>query len=259
MNPKVADMASKVGFDVADFTWFDLSNISEFGEKELMDWAGKNVPEHQEGKYRISDYMPPSEKMAIIHPKLKNTVVTYEKHGKVDDYEGAVLCLWALNLEEVPLGFITDVPDSKTVQHLTRLQKKLYENKSQEAVSRTFNEACLAALNVTCLLNMRAHTTEEVLIAHNAKGLDFINRKRRAKHQPLLYSWNTIELRPSAQVKQPHKGGTHASPSRHKRRAHMRKKRDGSFVWIPEMWVGSIENGLIVHDYVADRELKGQG
>jgi hypothetical protein len=24
------------------------------------------------------------------------------------------------------------------------------------------------------------------------------------------------------------------------------------------MWVGSIENGLIVHDYIADRELKGQ-
>ena len=40
---------------------------------------------------------------------------------------------------------------------------------------------------------------------------------------------------------------------------HLRKKKDGSFAWIPEMWVGSIENGLIVHDYVADRELKGQG
>jgi hypothetical protein len=259
MNPKVADMASKVGFDVADFTWFDLSNIDEYGEGELNNWASENVPDYQRSKYKIADYMPPSEKMAMIHPQLADTVVTYEKHGKVKDYEGGLVCLWATDLDESPLGYITDIADSNPPQHYTRIQKKFFQNKSEEEVSKFFTTSCLATLGLTCLLNMRAHTTEEVLIAHNAKGLDFINRKRRAKHQPLLYSWNTIELRPSAQVKQTHKGGTHASPSRHKRRAHLRKKKDGSFAWIPEMWVGSIENGLIVHDYVADRELKGQG
>ena len=256
MNPKVADMASKVGFDVADFTWFDLSNIDQLGEEMLMNWASENIPQWKNSKYRISDYVSPFEKMAIIHPQLSKTVVTYEKHGSINGYEGGLLCLWGQDLDETPIGFVTDIENSYPTQHHTRIQRKFYENKSEITLSNTLTHSCLAVLSMACLLNLRAHTTEEVLIAHNAKGLDFINRKRRAKNQPLLYSWNTIELRPGAQVKQPHKGGSHASPSRHKRRGHLRKKKDGSFAWIPEMWVGSIENGLIVHDYVADRELK---
>ena len=256
MNPKVADMASKVGFDVADFTWFDLSNINQLGEEMLRNWAGENIPRWKNSKYRISDFVAPFEKMAMIHPMIAGKVITYERHGSINDYEGGLLCMWGQDLDETPLGFVTDVENSNPVQLFVRVQRKVYGNKPEASVADWLRDACLVALSTTCLLNLRAHTTEEVLIAHNAKGLDFINRKRRAKNQPLLYSWNTIELKPSAQVKQPHKGGSHASPSRHKRRGHLRKKRDGSFAWIPEMWVGSIENGLIVHDYVADRELK---
>lgn len=255
MNPNVSNAASKVGFDVADFTWFDLSNINELGEQELMNWASENIPEWKNNKYRIFDFVTPCEKMAIIHPQIAGTVVTYERHGKVNDYEGALVCLWSQDLDETPMGFVTDIKDSYPVQYYSKVQRKYFGDKGEASVSNMLSSTCLAILNVTCLLNMRAHKTEEVLLAHNAKGLDFINRKRRAKHQPLLYSWNTIELKPSAQVKQESKGGSHASPARHKRRGHLRKKRDGSFTWIPEMWVGSIENGLIVHDYIADKEL----
>ena len=255
MNPTVADTASKVGFDVADFTWFDLSNITELGEQELIDWGSKNIPEWKTNKSKISNFVTPCEKMAIIHPQLSGTVVTYERYGKVNGYEGALLCMWAQDLDETPMAFVIDIEDSNPPEYFIRVQRKYFGKDGEGKSSNVFSNACLAALNVTTLLNMRAHKTDEVLTAHNAKGLDFINRKRRAKHQPLLYSWNTIELKPSAQVKQEHKGGTHASPARHKRRGHLRKKRDGSFTWIPEMWVGSIENGLIVHDYIADKEL----
>ena len=255
MNPKVANIASKVGFDVADFTWFDLSNINELGEQELISWASENIPEWKNNKSKISDFVTPCEKMAIIHPQLEGTVVTYERYGKVNNHEGALLCMWSQNLDETPMAFVIDIKNSDPAEHFVRVQRKYFGKDGENLSSSMFSKACLAALNIVTLVNMRAHTTDEVLLAHNAKGLDFINRKRRANHQPLLYSWNTIELKPSAQVKQEHKGGSHASPARHKRRGHLRKKRDGSFTWIPEMWVGSIENGLIVHDYVADREL----
>ena len=256
MNPKVSEYASNVGFDVADFTWFDLSNINELGEQELIKWGEDNIPEWKNNKSKIIDFVTPCEKMAIIHPQLSGTVVTYEKYGKINDYEGALVCMWSQDLDESPMAFVTDVKDSSPPEYYVKAQKKYFGDKGEAAISNMFSKACLAALNVATLLNMRAHKTDEVLIAHNAKGLDFINRKRRAKHQPLLYSWTTIELKPSPQVKQEHKGGSHASPARHKRRGHLRKKRDGSFTWIPEMWVGSIENGLIVHDYIADKKLK---
>lgn len=259
MNPRVSDMASKVGFDVADFTWFDLSNINELGEQELIDWGSNNIPEWTNNKSAISDFVTPCEKMAIIHPQLLGTIVTYEKYGKVNDYEGALLCMWSQDLDEIPMSFVIDIKDSNPTEHFVRVQKKYFGTNGEGRSSALFSKACLSALNIVTLLNMRAHTTDQVLIAHNAKGLDFINRKRRAKHQPLLYSWNTIELKPSAQIKQKHKGGSHASPARHKRRGHLRKKRDGSFTWIPEMWVGSIENGLIVHDYIADKQLTKKG
>jgi hypothetical protein len=263
MNPRVADAASKVGFDAAKYTWFDFYDVPDTIEEEL-----KNVA-HESGwndkALALDEFYTPSENMAVLHPSINNAIFTYDKSITIGRYTGAAVMMWSCDADGIPLAVLTanpvfvveNTPLLKTNIFMKKHFLKSFVDKgdTQEYAMQQITNLCISAVNFACLINLRAHKTDEILLAHNAKGLDFINRKRRAKHQPLLYSWKTIELKPSAQVKQEHKGGTHASPARHKRRAHLRKKRDGGFTWIPEMWVGSIENGLIVHDYVADKEL----
>jgi len=271
MNPIVATLASKVGFDAASYTWFDFTDIDDSANEELT----RVAKEHgwDQIKFGLSEFYTPSDHMAVIAPGFPEMVFTYDKFAKIGGYEGAAVMLSGENnAHNVPLAIMTERhlevgPNEKNfsgtgsnliVQKavLKHMQEKQMDH---EKTMKMFEDACISAVNYACLMNLRAHTTEQVLIAHVAKGMDFINRKRRAKNEPCLYTWNTIELKPQAQVKQPSKGGTHASPARHKRRAHMRRLRNGGFTWIPEMWVGKIENGLIVHDYVADRELTTKG
>jgi len=263
MNPRVADAASKVGFDAAKYTWFDFYDVTDNIEEELSKVATESG--WNDKSLALDEFYTPSENMAVLHPSINNAIFTYDKSITIGRYTGAAVMMWSCDADEIPLAVLTanpvfvveNTPFIKTNIFMKKhfLKSFLDKGDTQEYAMQQITKLCISAVNFACLINLRAHKTEKILLAHNAKGLDFINRKRRAKHQPLLYSWNTIELKPSAQVKQEHKGGTHASPARHKRRAHLRKKRDGSFTWIPEMWVGSIENGLIVHDYVADKEL----
>lgn len=263
MNPRVADAASKVGFDAAKYTWFDFYDVTDKIEEELSKVATESG--WNDKSLALDEFYTPSENMAVLHPSINNAIFTYDKSITIGRYIGAAVMMWSCDADELPLAVLTanpvfvveNTPLLKTNIFMKKhfLKSFLDKGDTQEYAMQQITKLCISAVNFACLINLRAHKTDEILLAHKAKGLDFINRKRRAKHQPLLYSWNTIELKPSAQVKQEHKGGTHASPARHKRRAHLRKKRDGSFTWIPEMWVGSIENGLIVHDYVADKEL----
>lgn len=266
MNPKIAKAASMVGFDAAAYTWFDFTELDEGYDKELEE-IGKQHGWHTMQRH-LDEFLTPSESMAILHPGLEDAVFTYDRFIRLGVYEGAAIMMWLPYGENMPYAVMTERPVRATgydsvdegshahvVLHKTLMEQSIKGGQPQNEALEMYEHFCLSAVNTACLMNLRAHTTEKVLTAHNAKGLDFINRKRRAKKEPCLYTWNTIELKPQDQVKQPHKGGTHASPARHKRRAHMRRLRDGGFTWIPEMWVGKIENGFIVHDYVPDREL----
>jgi hypothetical protein len=266
MNPKVADMASKIGFDAAYYTWFDFTDLSDGYEQEL-EAVGKQHNWHSMEKH-LDDFLTPSDHMAVMHPNLENAVFTYDKYVKIGNYEGAAIMMWIPHGNDVPYVLMTERPvrasgydfvDEGDHRHIV-LHKHLMDQSIKDGQTKNdalsmYQHFCLSAVNTACLMNLRAHTTEQVLTAHIAKGMEFINKKRKAKREPMLYSWNTIELKPQPQVKNLEKTGTHASPARHKRRAHMRRLRLGGFTWIPEMWVGNIENGMIVHDYVSDREL----
>jgi hypothetical protein len=265
MNPRVADLASRVAFDAAQYTWFDFVDLEEGYEKELEEVGRQHG---WDKKIHMDEFYAPSDHMAILHANLEGAVFTYDRYIKMGAYEGAAILMWIPNGNPHPYVVVTERPvrgegfdnlgdetHAHCVLHQDLIKHAKEAGQDQNDAIEMYEHFCLSAVNTACLVNLRAHTTEQVVTAHIAKGMDFINRKRRAKHQPSLYTWNTIELKPEPQVKQPHKGGTHASPARHKRRAHMRRLRSGGFTWIPEMWVGKIENGFIVHDYVPDREL----
>lgn len=76
-----------------------------------------------------------------------------------------------------------------------------------------------------------------------------INQKRKAKGKgPLMYSWHTIELKPTAPQANP-AGGTHASPRMHDRRGHWRTYPSGKRGWVRDCKVGDASKGTVFKDY----------
>lgn len=270
MNPRVAAAAARVGFDAADYTWFDFFDLDESATEELQAVARQHGWDRQ--MLHLNEFPVPAERMVIIQPDWSEAVFTYDRAVKIGMYEGAAVMLWGLDGEEVPLFIVTEKavrtkndglpegsPGRHGVMHYRLREALLKQGKNIDEMIDMFEQTCISAVNYTCLVNLRAHTTEQVVEAYTAKGMEFINRKRRAKREAPIYTWNTIELKPQPIRVREDKGGTHASPARHKRRAHMRRLRTGGFTWVAEAWVGKIENGLVVHDYVPDRELTKEG
>lgn len=77
----------------------------------------------------------------------------------------------------------------------------------------------------------------------------FINRKRKAKGKPAIsFDWNTVEIGPK-HIKNPHQGGTHASPRLHDRRGHWRSYKNGKRAWVKPCKVGDASRGAVFKDY----------
>lgn len=80
------------------------------------------------------------------------------------------------------------------------------------------------------------------------------NQRRIAKGKPpLIYDWHTVVVKPS-EPKQPHQGGTHATPRRHERRGHWRKLPSGKQVWVKNCWVGDASKGAVFKDYIVRKD-----
>jgi hypothetical protein len=73
----------------------------------------------------------------------------------------------------------------------------------------------------------------------------------RAKHdKPPFIAYRTLVIEPG-KLRMPRipKGGTHASPAEHERRAHMRTLKNGREIPIQATKVGSRERGIVLKDY----------
>ena len=265
MNPAISRIAPFLNFDVSRFTWFDISFITQEIENELMNWAMINIPEYNK-KMPLSGFEVPFSELAMYHSGIP-FVLIYDKHATVKHtdeptYNGAFLAFWEPNATNM-FAYMQDSYENVDTHYHSRLSKEYLTpeklgGKTEDEMTLQTTNMMLQLLSLTCLINLKAHRTEEVIECYRAKPNDklkFLNEKRRKKNKPMILSWNTIELQPQPQRKIQAGDGTHASPARHKRRGHLRRRPDGTFKWINEMWVGKIENGMIVHDYMASKKL----
>lgn len=266
MNPRVMKYAAKVGFDAALYTWFDLSNLPLNYEDDFKDyakeigWWGKNI--------QLEELLLPSNDLAIVieHPShSQQFVFTYNRFIKLQfkvnnsSYEGPAICAYLHSKPDpTPAAILCNVRNARTGKYL-HLRNDL--EKSFEA-SGEFMQMCEILAEEMCnpvvslfLLNRKAMVSGSTLTAYRGEEKSsFINKKRRAKNKPPVFSWTTVELKPSAPRRE-HQGGTHASPARHERRGHFRKYPSGKIAWVRPTWVGSIERGMTVHDYLPGQEL----
>lgn len=95
---------------------------------------------------------------------------------------------------------------------------------------------------------------EQVAYLPKAKP-SLINSKRAAKGKgPVLFDWHTEAITPAQPLKQPHQGGTHASPRAHDRRGHWRTYPSGKRVWVRNCKVGDASKGVVFKDYEVTRK-----
>jgi hypothetical protein len=92
---------------------------------------------------------------------------------------------------------------------------------------------------------------EQVLGYHpTLKQNSLTNRRLLHKGKPpSVFTWTTVIVEPCQALKQPAKGGTHASPREHDRRGHWRTLPDRRQVWVRPCKVGDPELGRSDHDY----------
>ena len=274
MNPRVMKYAAKVGFDVGHHTWFDLSDLPEDYEDELTDYA-KEIGWWGQG-ISLEDLPLPSNDLAIVfelHHRTQQFVFTYNKSVKInfekykekDDwpdqlYEGpAVFAYLHEAPDPTPAAILCNMTNSYTGKclHLRPDLHLSFEKQGDDVLRmyETLEQEMMKPILTLVLLNRKALVSQSTLTAYRGEEKSsFINKKRRAKNKPPIFNWTTVELKPSAPRRE-HQGGTHASPARHERRGHFRKYPSGKIAWVRPSWVGSIERGMTVHDYIPGQEL----
>jgi len=263
MNPRVMKYASQVGFDAGKYTWFDLSDLPKGFEDDLNDYSrsiGWDV-----ANFSLGEIPLPSNDLAIIFERdgeEAQFVITYSKHqvihdGKGGRYEGPAMSAYhAQYPDPVPGAIICNAKNEHTNSwlHLREdLRKSMQKGDDFPKMCKVMeNEMMTKPVMVLSLLNRRALVSQTTLTAYRGEETSpFINKKRRAKNKPPIYSWNTVEIKPS-EPRREYQGGTHASPARHERRGHFRKYPSGKIAWVRPTWVGSIERGMVVHDYIPE-------
>jgi len=245
MNPNIVNYSSKVGFDVADYIWFDAT-LNKETEKEVYQW-GKDFLPNWDAPTSLDEYYAPFSKMAFVHKDF-NYIFTYEK-------DNPSLCVWDSTKRKEPIvEIVQSEGDGLEAICIPEILTGKTEQENYEIEAYYVNMA-QSLLHLVCIINLRAHRLDFIVEGHQAKNNKAINAKRLRKNKSLIFLWNTIQLRPQPN-RMPQKGdGSHASPARHKRRGHLRRRTDGTFKWINEMWVGKIQNGVIVHDYMASEKI----
>lgn len=266
MNPRVMKYAAKVGFDAGQYTWFDLSDLPPEYETELMDyakeigWLGK--------RFKLDELFLPSNDLAIIfeHPSCsQDFVFTFSKLTKVNFenfshvYEGPAVFAYLHHAPDpTAVALLCNDINTATGDYLhlrSDLHKSFEASGNFSRMYETMKQEMTSPFVALSLLNRKAIVSESTLTAYRGEEKSsFINKKRRAKNKPPIYNWTTVELKPSA-TRREHQGGTHASPARHERRGHFRKYPSGKIGWVRPAWVGSIERGMTVHDYLPSKEI----
>jgi hypothetical protein len=264
MNPRVAKYASQVGFDAGEYTWFDLSDLPKNYEDEFNEYS-RGIG-WDTANFSLSEIPLPAENCAIIFERVdenlqliftynKDLTITFDKKTEKVPLGSAICAYYSQHPDPIPFAIIYDKinPHTKTCLHLREdIQATYKPGEDFQKKSDLMKQVMEKAVLTLAVVNRKAFVKETNVMAYTAiDNKPFLNQKRRAKDKPPIYDWVTIELKPST-PKREHQGGTHASPARHERRGHFRKYSSGKVSWVKPTWVGNIERGMIVHDYIPE-------
>lgn len=239
MNPTISKIVQKCyesDLPIDDFVWFSF----ESNQKVRGELSGKEITPEE-----LKNIKLPFPKTAVAAYGVHADGTTAIQSGRFWFDEDDVLQI-AMHVVNNETGKLLDVVISPEFSNGDSGLSVSCDGDISETELTAF---CSNALGLFAEFNywITRASTEPVNHGHASKLTGTGRRQLAAGKSPLI-TWKTVAIEPSA-PKQPHKGGTHASPKQHGRRAHPRTLKNGSRIWISSCIVGKAIDGLAFHDY----------
>lgn len=248
MNPRVAEMAAHVAFDVADYTWVDLADYNKPD-------AHIQPHMHELQAYPVGKMPMLFEKMAVLTPtKYANDLaMTLERKQDVLHFafwtkdNPASVCDARIFSDAQGEPTIDAEIESEVLADLIRVT-----GSREAAIDRMRDNVARMVAEVYCATIVESVVTQTYTCPSNPA-----NAKRKRKGKLPLFEWKTI-LIDQVRVQQirsdalPHK---FREPCReHGVRGHWATRKDtGKRYWVKAHKRGDPSKGTIFHDY----QLKG--
>lgn len=250
INPRVMQVASRVLFDAADYTWIDIFDY------KLDEQALKPIAYSIED-YRVDRIPLLFERMAVIPPFVNwsdDSVVTIERTSAT-----IVLTMWALGRDNY--GFKATLLDARDDNNMPELSVNfeippehykgmLHHHKGDKDKVREwmlgFTTQLMAYLYQATI--NRKVITESYICASNPA-----NDKRKRKGKLPLYEWKTIEIDNVVRKRFDSAVRAHkrrAAQREHGVRGHWVTSKLGKKFWRKAHKRGDASVGTIFHDYV---------
>jgi hypothetical protein len=260
MTPTVKFVASHAPFDSASYKWFDLTEAvsHEFSQYMQLLTLGDHTYPHPD--VTATSFPMPFERIAVVDifepiqevkdrllkqgVRLKETTAVYTLERKNDEL---IYSVWQRELASAPAVVIIaagSIWGDRKFSFPYELRKG-FENRREERdleLSRYF-------FYMNRLLNVLYGSGE--IKAHIPKAT-FTSIRQMAKGKPRAYNWSTVEIKPYRREPAPPQGGTHASPTPHERRGHVRRLKNGKVVTVRSSLVNKHkipQQGITYHDY----------
>jgi hypothetical protein len=269
MTPAVKYCASLAPFDAAKYKWFDLTEVNNVAYLDAIEMIKRGKKDFPYGYVAATTFPMPFERVAVVDVfepiedalrlyrevgvdiKRSTCVYTLERQDNKLTY-----CVWQKgNLVPGPTIIITCVdgiwePSMEINQTAYNTFLSYNTEKEKETPEDIQNvEAIRYVFYMNRFLNVIYGSDEIKLYTPKASPTTL---RQIAKGKPRAYNWSTVEIKPYRREPAPPQGGTHASPTPHERRGHVRRLKSGKVVTVRSSLVNKHkipQQGITYHDY----------
>jgi hypothetical protein len=280
MTPAIKFATSALKTNASDFKWFDLTEFvsTTFEEvKEItkrpshlrpyLDITGANFPLPFERIAVVDRFEPVDDmkrmfnKRGIVDLKEEGVIPTGLDHAIaintfVRQQDSIVYSSHQFDITKPPCNMVfkDSMWNGKTVLNSKFYAQHFYAQHKTEMTERDMKDAVWFeslrfAYYTIRILELLYGSGEIKLYTPKASPTTL---RQLAKGKPRAYNWSTVEIKPYRREPAPSQGGTHASPTPHERRGHVRRLKSGKVVTVRSSLVNKHkipQQGITYHDY----------
>jgi hypothetical protein len=256
MNPRVAKAASFVAFDAADYTWVDLTGVTD------KDFPDAEITRHLSdlASFQIEEMPMMFEKVAMLPPQEyggSDCAVTIERQG-----DTMLVSLWSNGTVS---AFDARVTNHSTITNELSVSAEVEPQVMKDLTKQLGSKSAVSnrvARNAARYIAFLYATTvaKPAIVESYTCPRNPANEKRRRKKKLPLYEWKTIVIDPN-EVKRV-RDAAHASKPREKYREHevrghwAVRRKSGKRYWVRAHKRGDPSRGSVFHDYQLIGETK---
>jgi hypothetical protein len=270
MTPAVRACAARATFDSASYKWFDLTQFKGITYEEVKEITER--PEHLRPYVDLNgaNFPLPFEQIAVVdtyepydqflqdewfkkRAEFGNLPITLSTFVRKQNAVIYTAHMFGVKRPPCNMVFSDTMWKGKALLDADFYAREFYaEHKRQPTASDREGIVRFEGLRFayyTMRLLALVYGSDEIK-AHIPKAT-FTSVRQMAKGKPRAYNWSTVEIKPYRREPAPPQGGTHASPTPHERRGHVRRLKSGKVVTVRSSVVNKHkipQQGITYHD-----------